>query len=656
MKRLGVFCFYDEDGKVDRYVDYLLKDMADNLDALIVVCNGIVDASGRKILTKYSENIIYRENIGLDAAAFKMVVTEKLPLDYMATFDEMVFFNSTFYGPFYPLKDMFSTMEEKSCDFWGVTKHFATDVLPEHVQTYFYAVRRAMFLDSSFRTFWEEQDDSISIFAEAVTGYELRFTQFFKEKGFNYVTYLDLDDYKCKEPKGNFNLYEWLSYELIKYLKFPFLKKKNMIFSNSGNTSKALEYIAENLEYDIGMIWENALRQFGIAEINKAMGMKCFIDGDARLKQNANEHKWCGCAIVYLENFFWNAYLDKVFADVANRIDVYAIVTDSINSNIVEKLITNNVRVVLKENWSIAKTVEYAAEKAEQYDYLCVINDSAFYAEGFKPTYMIVNDYYRLFGNLLCSAEYVDNVISLFERTPYLGTLFLPYEVSDTFECSRDKYDSCVENIKNKYKINIKYERQQLHSVPAGSFWCRASVLSGMEENRISDVMLDDISSRVMIQYMTQDRDYYCASVFNSKNVSDNISELETFAEKCIYSIKGVNAKITDSSRISIPRIRNNLRVYCENYDKVYIYGTGLWGELCYREVEDEHISNTVGFIVSDGHFKRDEFHGIPVLYLSQIDIDEDTGIIVALDDKYASEVIPMLEAKGLKNYLKYAN
>lgn len=40
MKRLGIYFFFDKDGIVDKYVDYVLEDLTKHVDKLIVVCNG----------------------------------------------------------------------------------------------------------------------------------------------------------------------------------------------------------------------------------------------------------------------------------------------------------------------------------------------------------------------------------------------------------------------------------------------------------------------------------------------------------------------------------------------------------------------------------------------------------------------------------------
>ena len=71
MKRVAIYFFYDKDGIVDGYVDYFLEDLKKNLDRLIVVCNGKLTSEGRKKFSKYTSEIIVRENKGFDVWAYK---------------------------------------------------------------------------------------------------------------------------------------------------------------------------------------------------------------------------------------------------------------------------------------------------------------------------------------------------------------------------------------------------------------------------------------------------------------------------------------------------------------------------------------------------------------------------------------------------------
>lgn len=56
MKRLAVFFFFDQDGIADSYVDYFLADLAKNADRLMIVCNGILTAGSRTLLTKHTQD------------------------------------------------------------------------------------------------------------------------------------------------------------------------------------------------------------------------------------------------------------------------------------------------------------------------------------------------------------------------------------------------------------------------------------------------------------------------------------------------------------------------------------------------------------------------------------------------------------------------
>ena len=59
--RLGIYFFYDGDGVVDKYIDYFLYDYAKCFNHLVVVCNGKLNDSGRKIFEKYTSDIIDSE-------------------------------------------------------------------------------------------------------------------------------------------------------------------------------------------------------------------------------------------------------------------------------------------------------------------------------------------------------------------------------------------------------------------------------------------------------------------------------------------------------------------------------------------------------------------------------------------------------------------
>ena len=103
MKRVAIYFFYDKDGVVDRYVNYFLEDFKKNLDRLIVVCNGKLTPEGRQEFSKYTNEIIVRENKGFDVWAYKEGI-EYIGWDNLKNYDELVMLNMTIMGPVYSFK------------------------------------------------------------------------------------------------------------------------------------------------------------------------------------------------------------------------------------------------------------------------------------------------------------------------------------------------------------------------------------------------------------------------------------------------------------------------------------------------------------------------------------------------------------------------
>ena len=56
---------------MDDFITYYLADLNKNLTELVVVCNGKLSEQGRAAFSQFTDNIIVRENKGLDVWAYK---------------------------------------------------------------------------------------------------------------------------------------------------------------------------------------------------------------------------------------------------------------------------------------------------------------------------------------------------------------------------------------------------------------------------------------------------------------------------------------------------------------------------------------------------------------------------------------------------------
>ena len=111
MKRFAIYFFYDQDGIVDDYNIYMLEDLKNNIDHLMVVSNGPLNEEVYKKFTKVSDEIFERDNKGFDVWAYKEGIL-KAGWNLLEQYDELILLNFTNFGPIYPFKDMFDEMHQ----------------------------------------------------------------------------------------------------------------------------------------------------------------------------------------------------------------------------------------------------------------------------------------------------------------------------------------------------------------------------------------------------------------------------------------------------------------------------------------------------------------------------------------------------------------
>ncbi len=255
MRRLGIFSFYDKDGVVDTYIEYMIADLLKVLSTLIVVINGFINNESLFILKKYAYKIVIRENKGFDAGAYRNVLVDILGEEKIKEWDEVVLCNDTFYGPFISFEDIFREMEEKKLDFWGLD--YREGGFLSFLQSYFLVFRKPIVMNGDLYKYLEANINSdnkeltdiyalfeVGLFSKLVRcGYEFGSYTYTE----NYNVYLNGD--RCLEEH-----------------QLPILKKKcfsSQYYSREPMT-RALHYIQKNFDYNIKHILTNINRLYGI--------------------------------------------------------------------------------------------------------------------------------------------------------------------------------------------------------------------------------------------------------------------------------------------------------------------------------------------------------------------------------------------------------
>jgi rhamnosyltransferase len=289
-RRLVVYVVYDRRGGVDEYVAFALAGLREHAAEILVVVNGSLTDEGRARLEPVSDEILVRENVGFDIWAHKAA------LDHvggrLGGFDEIILTNDTWFGPVRPYGPVFDRMSERAVHFWGMTDHAREEpnpftgkgVLAYHLQSFWIAVRREMFLSEEWAKYWRELPEMPSYF-DAVLQHEAVFTERFTNVGFTVDVAYPSEQYPTDHP-ALFNPAILLAdgCPLLKRRPFfhwpPFLDRHAVI-------GRELMHEVERYGYPSGLILANLARTVQPKVINANLGMLEVLD-DADLSEGVS--------------------------------------------------------------------------------------------------------------------------------------------------------------------------------------------------------------------------------------------------------------------------------------------------------------------------------------------------------------------------------
>lgn len=252
IKRIAIFAFYDKNGKLTKDVEYLLTNLRNAVNKLVVVVNGKLNESGK--IGCLADYLIIRENKGYDAGAYKAAIFDDVVDRMIAQSEELIFCNDTFYGPFISFREILKKMEKTTSDFWGL--NLSDNGLLTFIQSYFLLFRKRILESGDLKNFFEERIDADTLdFNKVLLGFERGIFEFLIRRGYRY---------------GALNIQHYHVYSSVDasicYDKLPILKKKAF---SSGHYVKekmlnALHYINENYNYDINLILADIRERYSV--------------------------------------------------------------------------------------------------------------------------------------------------------------------------------------------------------------------------------------------------------------------------------------------------------------------------------------------------------------------------------------------------------
>jgi lipopolysaccharide biosynthesis protein len=436
MRRLAIYLFYDDAGIVDDYVVHMLKALREHCATVLVVCNGEPGAAGMERLRASADRVLVRENVGFDVGGYKAAL-EGLDRAELEQQDEILLMNYTFFGPIFPLGEMFDRMDSTEVDFWGITAHRETespfeagDQLDFHIQSHFIAVRRSLFQSESFWSYWRDMP-VIRSYVESIKLHEARFTAYFSELGFSFALYMDPLSFDTDHPV-------FLEIERTVEQRCPILKRRPLFHDplylekEAIDLRRAMDLIRENSDYDPSLIWKNMLRTTPLRTLYTNLDqLDIFpLDGAVTLPVEGNEPRIAVVAHVYYEELVGE--LLSYALNIPGKFDLIVTTpSEEKRARILDSLVGFDrgelVVKVLESNQGRDTSALLIGCRAEMldggYDLVCRLHTKKSPQDGVGRGLMFKK---HLLENLLGSRAYVGHVLAMFQNEPYLGVAIPP--------------------------------------------------------------------------------------------------------------------------------------------------------------------------------------------------------------------------------------
>lgn len=257
-------------------------------------------------------------------------------------------------------------------------------------------------------------------YEDSIGKHESIFTKFFADKGFVWDKYVNTDDI------ADFTGYPlmYCPTKLIQERRCPIFKRRMFFheynsyldYTGGSEPHEFIHYLETNKLYDTGMIYENLLRVYNMADIKNCLNLSWVIPTNY-FPNRKSSAKVALVIYMYFEDlidYCYNYYMLSMPPDC----DIIITTDTKDKAEQIEKKLKcggenlwHDIKIIIIENrgHDVSALLVGAAPYIMDYDYVCFAHDkkSSQLGEGIKGYYFSE----RCFQNVLGSRAYVENII-----------------------------------------------------------------------------------------------------------------------------------------------------------------------------------------------------------------------------------------------------
>ena len=184
-----------------------LKHLKENNYSICIIITSRLDQSMLDRLKSICDEIIIRENIGYDFGSYKYGILRHLKK--LNQFDNILIANDSVIGPFYNLEPIFSEMNNKKCDFWGISHTISS---PNenccHVNSFFVVFKKNVITSEVFKNFWINYKSTSSRIKTINTGEKMLSKILIKYGNFKMDSLFSQEFFYNESQKDSINFFE----------------------------------------------------------------------------------------------------------------------------------------------------------------------------------------------------------------------------------------------------------------------------------------------------------------------------------------------------------------------------------------------------------------------------------------------------------------
>lgn len=447
-------------------------------------------------------------------------------------YDELIFSNDSYIGPFCDLKFIFSEMDENF--FWGITDSAFTTINNRKIeekrflQRYFMVIKTEIVLQEYFFAFFSKLP-AFRLYRETETEFEYCFSDYLKRYGVEYKVYVDvsmLEPYK-KEYRINHLIHE--SAYLLKMKKIPMVliesfkveKAESLVFSFGNNAAETINYLERTTNYPLEYLYEVLIRECNVYDLHNNLCLNVQMTNDIKLVDFTKKT----AIIMYL--YYEDLFEEKV--EFVNQLesDKYHIilVTDEKRKERELRRKIHNVEIRV----SSGKGREWEAllvgchDVLEKYELICFLHDK-------KSDYLAYKSLGRefesmLWKNMAYDRVYVENIIDYFNRNNQVGLIIPPVANHGIYFDNYSNYwtvcyEKTVQFMKEQKMRSSLLDRSKPPISVGSVFWAKTDVLLKIDVKKLcfdDEIDIDGSINHVLervIPYVAQEAGYLTVSAY----------------------------------------------------------------------------------------------------------------------------------------------